>query len=575
MGKIFGAFLIYGILFTSQALAKVQKSSRIARYFDHRGTTLYLDNSALFPKNWHHQDFEQDTLLGISSNLIYSRTEIMTRNHPIIVAIIDAGIDVNHYALNNQIWINEEEIPNNGIDDDGNGYIDDVMGWNFLGNKAGMATFKTNTAGKFHLIRNTNAPQHNGDSLEITREYKSLLDKQLSEIPLTTIEKDRLVELQKIIIAARQRAIKLSESYGLDRDAFVKSIEVLAEFDITTQNLSLEKILEIKSDNQSINMAIKTLKNFLAYDINLEYINEQIAQYRMQYEHHFNPYDSSRRQLVDDDPSLIRESGYGNNDVIGSDPLHGTHIAGIIAAEHQKDIPVKGIAPHAKIMPIRAIPNGDERDKDIVNAIYYAVENGAKVINMSFGKHRSPHSQEVQAAIAYAETHEVLVIQAAGNEYKNIDQETSFPHPFYQKRRLKNFISVAASTPNLNSELIATFSNYGKERVDILAPGSFIYSTIPQQKYANMSGTSMAAPMVSGIAAFILGMAPELSVQVTKKLILEGSFQADQLEVYKPQLGMIPLRELIRVPGVVNLKKSIELLRDYQSYAFNAAEEFQ
>ncbi len=246
--------------------------------------------------------------------------------------------------------------------------------------------------------------------------------------------------------------------------------------------------------------------------------------------------------------------------MIGPDALHGTHIAGIIGAQRNNQVGINGVANNVKIMPIRAIPDGDERDKDIVNAIYYAVDNGAKIINMSFGKYISPNQEDVKQALLYAKEHQVLIIQAAGNDYLDIDKELSYPTPLINNTIIPNYLIIGASTANYGETLFANFSNYGKKYVDALAPGSHIYSTTPNNHYATMSGTSMAAPVATGVAAVLWSQSPNLSASQIKNYIIDGLNLLPEQSVYKPGLGQVPLASIIKNPGVLNLANSLKLL---------------
>merc|ERR1712232_1437937 len=213
------------------------------------------------------------------------------------------------------------------------------------------------------------------------------------------------------------------------------------------------------------------------------------------------------RAIVGDNPKDLNDTNYGNGDVIGSkeEESHGTHVSGIILATRNNNIGMNGVANNAKLMSVRAVPDGDERDKDVALAIRYAVDNGAKVINMSFGKAYSPYRHWVFDAIKYAEKHDVLLVHAAGNSNKDIDVKDNWPNDSEDKvtEIADNVITVGAMSVNFDEHLPASFSNYGQKNVDVFAPGVQIYSTIPKDEYARYNGTSMASPEVAGIATLI------------------------------------------------------------------------
>jgi len=379
----------------------------------------------------------------------------------VIVAVIDSGVDIEHEDLQGKIWTNEKEIPKNGIDDDKNGYIDDVHGWNFLGNKKGQ---------------NLDAAR-----LEKTRILAKLMLKY-DGIDPSSIKKDAEYELY----------LKVKSEVAEGRAEFEPYMEMLEQgfFDAETK---------------------KYIEDQMKYNLNVDFDD---------------------RALIGDNPDDFNDIHYGNSDVEGPDALHGTHVAGIIAAIRGNKLGGDGVANNVKIMSIRTVPNGDEFDKDIYLAIKYAVDNGASVINMSFGKAYSQHQEKVYEAFQYADSKGVLLIHAAGNDAKDIDIEPNYPTSMYsfQEAPLDHFLTIGASTIKKDS-LTASFSNFGKKGVDIFAPGFQIYNSVPQSEYKNLQGTSMAAPMVAGVAAMLKSYFPSLSMSEIKSIILssgttyKGNFQ--------------------------------------------------
>jgi len=370
----------------------------------------------------------------------------------VIVAVIDSGVDIEHEDLQGKIWTNEKEIPKNGIDDDKNGYIDDVHGWNFLGNKKGQ---------------NLDAAR-----LEKTRILAKLMLKY-DGIDPSSIKKDAEYELY----------LKVKSEVAEGRAEFEPYMEMLEQgfFDAETK---------------------KYIEDQMKYNLNVDFDD---------------------RALIGDNPDDFNDIHYGNSDVEGPDALHGTHVAGIIAAIRGNKLGGDGVANNVKIMSIRTVPNGDEFDKDIYLAIKYAVDNGASVINMSFGKAHSPHQEKVYEAFKYADSKGVLLIHAAGNDAKDIDIEPNYPTSLYsfQEAPLDHFLTIGASTIKKDS-LTASFSNFGKKGVDIFAPGFQIYNSVPQSEYKNLEGTSMAAPMVAGVAAMLKSYFPSLSMSEIKSIILSS-----------------------------------------------------
>ncbi len=422
---------------------------------------------------------------GVSVDLAYK--DFGPAKNEIIVAVIDSGVDINHEDLKGKIWMNKKEIPNNGIDDDKNGYIDDFYGWNFLGSKRGMGkvlrdgTFKKGPA----------EYQANEEPLEVAREIGRL--NKLSR-NLTTAEKKYKKKLVTYMAAER----------GCSRTAWYCDTEFMSP---------VRKLINKEKD------------------------------------HHLT-------------------SNYGNNDVIGPDSSHGTHVAGIIAANRKNNFGVNGVATNVKIMALRAVPDGDEYDEDVANSIIYAVDNGAKVINMSFGKSFSPKKKIVNVAVKYARKKGVLLVHAAGNSSKENTLNNNFPNKYIGSKYLaSNWIEVGASTISTKFKdgfspqkgLAAYFSNYSKKYVDLFAPGYGINSTTPDNGYDAFSGTSMASPVVAGCAALILGHYPKLKPSEVKAVLGESTRKYPNASVIKPTPAKFS--SLSKEGGIVDVHESLRILK--------------
>lgn len=429
----------------------------------------------------------------------------------VVVAIIDSGIDIEHEDLQGRIWVNEDEIAGNGIDDDNNGYVDDVHGWNFLGN--------------------SNGENANDIRLEVTRIYAKL-DEKYGNMPVE--------------IANQEDA----EEYDLYLEVKGKVEENRAQ---------AEQIIAII--NQRMGSATAEQK---------EQLKAALDYYTTQRDVYYNK-DYNGREIVGDNPDDFSDTNYGNNDVEGPDALHGTHVGGIVGAVRGNEVGYDGVANDVLLMSLRAVPNGDEFDKDIALAIRYAVDNGAKVINMSFGKAYSPHAKEVFEAFKYADSKGVLCIHAAGNDHKNIDEEPNFPTSMYdfQMKKLDHFLTIGASTRYVKDDMLpAPFSNYAKRGVDVFAPGMEILNTVPQSDYEELQGTSMACPMVTGAAAFLKSYFPEMSMKDIAKVLLESATSyRGELQV-KPggqsrdeelQSDMVDFGNLSTTGGIINLQEAVKM----------------
>lgn len=514
------------------------------------------------PQDWHHLDEEESQFRGISSQRAYENLlKGKSPKEEVVVAVIDGGVDIDHEDLKEVIWVNEDEIPNNQKDDDGNGYVDDVYGWNFIGGPDGKNV------------------EH--DTFELTRIYRDL-HPQFSEIDTTMLSKEKREELEyyKEIRSAYEKEVKdLDQQYN-NIQSLEQSMEqadaILMEH-FGSASYSYEDIQNLEPTSQDMNFAKNVMSYVIENDIDSTVIAEQKKQVYQFAKYGYNP-DYHTRQIVGDNYEDKTERYYGNNDVAGPDPSHGTHVAGIIAAVRDNGIGINGVATGTKIMPIRTVPNGDERDKDVANAIRYAVDNGADVINMSFGKSYSPHKEVVDQAVKHADEQGVLMVHGAGNSSKNTDKNKSYPTDVYESTSTSGdsvatlWIGVGATSWKPNEEFIATFSNYGDRTTDLFAPGVDIYSTMPDNKYERQDGTSMAAPVVSGTAALIMAYYPDLTPQQVRQIILDSSVKYSNQEVLVPNEGNnqgTPERrlfpELSASDGLVNVYNALQAAEELSS----------
>ena len=507
------------------------------------------DAERIIPKDWHLLDPETDQVQGLSVERTY---QSMLKGKParsVLVAIIDSGIDINHEDLKSVIWTNPGEVAGNGLDDDANGYVDDIHGWSFIGSKSGNV---------------------NEDTYEITRELVRLSPQFENADPARISRKDK--KQFDYYLSVRSKYEQKLEEEG-QQYKFYKRFYTTLKYGLDTLRhligpgpYTMERLDSLKSDQAAILFAKSAVMSFMrnapGYDPiqGLEELRETYEYYRMLVEFglnkNFNP-----RPVVGDNYSDKRERNYGSSDVIGPDPDHGTHVAGIIGADRSNDIGVKGIADNVKLMVIRAVPNGDERDKDVANAIYYAVNNGAQIINMSFGKGLSPDKAIVDEAVRYAEQRKVLIIHAAGNDAENIDRVENFPSrkPLSGKPSAL-WLEIGASDAGFEKGFVASFSNVGKKSVDLFSPGVNIYSTVPGNRYEDNSGTSMAAPAATGVAAMLMSYFPEFSAAEIKNILMQSTRKFDGLKVKSPETGEdVTLDELCITGGMINALEAVKL----------------
>ncbi len=563
------------------------------------------DKKVALPPNWYNLDLLADGYFGISTEKAYR--ELLNNKQPkkrIVVAVIDGGTDIRHEDLKNVLWKNTKEIPDNGIDDDGNGYVDDVYGWNFIGSKAG------------------NLHHDNLELVRLLRLYKPKYASTLMTTVLDSTEREEFRVYKKAEADFGKRYDEASQAFPI----YILIKKVMDSVATVNQKKipSLEDIQRYKADDEMEEYVKKIIAKGSREDGSIEKFYKNIEKGNKELEfmlkYNLNEQYDERALLVGDNYDDSYEKRYGNSDVIGPDADHGTHVSGIIGADRNNGIGINGVANSVQLMTIRVVPQGDERDKDVANGIRYAVDNGAQIINMSFGKGYKWDKKVVDEAVKYAEERGVLLVHAAGNDNLNLDEEDNFPNKYYESpeaeaywkanrkpeaprmllppagqspntgghiagRRMpaplkpkidtiryqlphaKNWITVGASAYKDGSELKASFSNYGKNNVDVFAPGFMINSTIPDQKYEEFDGTSMAAPVVSGLAALIWSYYPDLTALQIKDIILKSVTKVStkvKVQNKQGETSRLPFSELSVTGGIVNAYKALLLAETYQ-----------
>lgn len=477
----------------------------------------------VYPLDWHMLSFGgKDSVYGAEINKAYDFLKNKQPKKKIVVAIIDSGFDDQHEDLKDNLWVNKGEISGDGVDNDRNGYVDDVHGWNFLGTPEGEMVYKTLDAGARYFLKHKDRYEE-----------------------LRTKSRDALEEREFNMLENIFKKSELGQAY-LGMHMSERLIEYIENFDrelkskFPGQELDRKKFetLMTREEKDSLRIGAYLVCYFKWQDTTLRWENIHGRRFELR-ESAKKSYEklsqslNDERSLVGDNMENIRDSRYGNANLLGLEGEHGTHVAGIIGAKRQNGIGMDGIADNVELMFIRAIPKGDEYDKDVALAIRYAVDHGANIINMSFGKRVSVHADWVMEAMQYAEKKGILLVHAAGNSFENSDDCNFFPvKQLDGGKALTAFINVGASTPDGNP---ARMSNYGKKSVDVFAPGVDIYSTVPGDNYKKKGGTSMAAPVVSGIAAILMSYYPELSARQVKDILVRGAVICRGREVTIPQ----------------------------------------
>ena len=526
------------------------------------GLSSFAQNSAV-PNGWHMMDKEKDGVSGVSADKAYQFLKSKNlKSNTVIVAVIDSGIDTAQEDLKPIMWTNPGEIPGNGIDDDKNGYIDDVHGWNFLGGKDGK-NVKVDSDERSRVYYGL---KDKWDNKEVNKsklskadlfEYE-MFEKAKAEIKGNDSDEDGAANIDVAALKNLQVTLKENDSIlkkALGKDTFTgNDLNAYTTKSFAERRAKNDFIGMMKSNNMLDQTNFEFIGGLGEY---IEYVEGEQRKAKSK----LTAPENYRKNITGDDETNFNARGYGNNDIMAETSMHGTHCSGIIGAVRGNGKGMDGIADNVRIMMLRAVPDGDEHDKDIALAIRYAVDNGAKIISMSFGKSFSPQKQWVDEAFAYAESKNVLLVHAAGNDAKNVDTADNFPNPNYVLGgRASNVITVGASAEPKSGSYTASFSNYGKKEVDVFAPGLKIYSTLPGgNNYGNLSGTSMACPLVAGIAALTLEYFPTLSAKQLK-YVIEKSAQSPGVKVKKPGTDdMVDMSTLSKTGGIVNAYEAVKL----------------
>lgn len=503
------------------------------------------------PKKWHLLDLKTDGYFGISLTPAYQLVK-GKKSKTVVVATIDSGIDTAQKDLRPILWINPKEKPGNGKDDDKNGYVDDVHGWNFLGGPGGNCNYTETTEevreynrlkGKYATITDANATDK--------KEYAYWLKVKAVHDTTVTHSKTEFEQLSPILNVLMATSGYVKRDLKLTSDATFKTAD----------------LVKIKSTNDTIMQSKQIWESIFQQqggDKDNAEIIKDLSEYLTKLNNDINPDLTSRQRIVGDNPDVWETKPYGSNLLKFPDASHGTGVAGLIGAVRDNQYGINGVADNVRIMGIKAVPNGDEYDKDVAKAIRYAVDNGAQIINMSFGKKLSPHKKWVDDAYKYAASKDVLLVQAAGNESEDGDVKPHYPNDNFEdgsSSDAANVIVVGASGAKNDSTLAGSFSNYGKKNVDVFAPGVSVTSVDKDAEFNTADGTSFASPITAGVAALILEYYPKLSAKQLKQVILQSATPLNGTMVLKPggKDEKVDFTTLSKTGGIVNAYKALQI----------------
>ena len=538
-----------------------------ANSINYAGNFIQYQDNLNIEKFWQYQDFIKDSINGISLKKWYDDSFNTTTNE-VTIAVLDMQVDIQHKDLKDLIWINKNEIPNNGIDDDKNGYIDDINGWNFVGKPNG-GYFIYGNFEYVRIIQKWDSIFKNKDVIDIpinlSKEYYNYKTAQNFHNYYVNYYNNwkESLEFDISIFPIVKDSLK---SYFPNEDYTLKDLDSLYKKHKTNDKSYWQR----RKDNDMDFGALLSYKIIIEQN---EKTMDNLVYNKNQKDSILNQnlnIDFIDRKYIKDNPKVL-EKGYGNPLINSFNKLqvHGTKVASLLSNSINKNAKNTKLSTQIKIMPLSISISGDEHDKDIAMAIYYAVDNGAKIINMSFGKEFSLEQEWVTNAIIYAEKKDVLIIHSSGNESKDIDKNFYYPTDIKYgdtNEFSSNFINVGSISKRTDSTLVSTFSNYGKNNVDIFAPGENIYVAIPDNQYTYDSGTSLAAPIASGTAALIWLYYPNLTVQEVKKIILESGITIDK-KVVKPgtKNEMVPFSELCKSGKILNTYNAMKMAEEISS----------
>lgn len=501
------------------------------------------------PTNWFSLDLKTDGYYGISLNQAYQYVK-GKKSKPVVVAIIDSGVDTLQKDLQSILWVNPREKKGNGKDDDNNGYVDDLHGWNFIGGPNGKCDCKE-TSEEVREYERLKGKYLNATASTATdtKEYNywlhvkhlrdSTVGKADTELKQLTPIMGALVETSTLI----KRKLKL----GADQTFTLADVNRMQATNDTLRDLKFLWATAFNGSTSSTNA--KIIKDYSEY---MAKLNNDV-----------NPDLDMRHNTVGDNPDELNDKPFGNNSLKLGDMFHGTMVAGFVGAIRNNGYGINGVADNVRIMALAAAPDGDEYDKDVANAIRYAVDNGAKIINMSFGKKLSPHKQWVDDAMKYAAAHDVLLVQASGNDNQDVDATPDFPNDIFldgSSTDADNLINVGASGPHKDQSLAADFSNYGQKNVDVFAPGVQVTSVTLNGDTQTEDGTSFSSPITAGVAALVLEYYPDLSARQLKQVIIQSAKPLTGFKVNKPGTKeLVDFTTLSKSGGIVNAYEALTI----------------
>mgnify|MGYP000162688740 FL=1 len=523
--------------------------------------------------DWYNCSFDKDGVYGCEVNKAYDFLKDRKIKKRPIVALIGTGIDVEHEDIKQAIWVNPKEKAD-GKDNDKNGLVDDINGWNFLGGKDGQVMEATMREGDREFLR---LKDKYADYIFDGKNYNKVIDGKLTKVadPENIEEYNyyRNQVLPESPMAGTYSGWQLTDVLKAYADKFDQMMkERFPGKELTEADFSICYDPKAPRDSLSEVSFMMCAMGFGVYKTDKwETVysgiksGAQIEQAKAEYERKVGQFGADgRKDIIGDNYLDINDNKYGNNVLLTADAAIGTMEAGIIVAKRENGLGGNGIMDQAEIMTLRVAANGEPYLKDIALAIRYAVDHQADIIMLPVQNTLYPEDQKkwISEALEYAESKGVFCVTPAWEGAQDLAVETYYPNRWMTgKKELTNLMVVCSSDKNGNPSMN---SNYGAKEVDLYAPGMEIYSTYTGDTYQSGTGLGLAAATTVGVAALIKAYYPHLTGTQIRNILLETVTSRKDAEVEKgivvdgkPTQDLFLFGDLCLSGGIINAYQAV------------------